>query len=128
MEKSRPLCCRSCNTALRHTFVDLGMSPLANSYLNVDHWNAGNVLSASRLRVRSVLSRSTRMHGESSRNIFRLCLLFLLLRELARSRPKLRRKGDRHVRLQPTTLVVEIASNDGYLLHTSLPGYSRIGD
>jgi len=26
--------CRSCSKALEHTFVDLGMSPLANSYLN----------------------------------------------------------------------------------------------
>ena len=33
-------CCRSCATPLRHTFVDLGMSPLANSYLKADHWNA----------------------------------------------------------------------------------------
>jgi hypothetical protein len=26
--------CRSCSSPLRHTFVDLGMSPLANSYIN----------------------------------------------------------------------------------------------
>jgi 2-polyprenyl-3-methyl-5-hydroxy-6-metoxy-1,4-benzoquinol methylase len=26
-------CCRFCGTGLRHTFVDLGMSPLANAYL-----------------------------------------------------------------------------------------------
>ena len=25
--------CRSCGTTLAHTFVDLGMSPLANSYI-----------------------------------------------------------------------------------------------
>ncbi|MCS4468455.1 hypothetical protein JTS96_07650 [Clostridium botulinum] len=25
--------CRFCNTKLKNTFVDLGMSPLANSYL-----------------------------------------------------------------------------------------------
>ena len=33
-------CCRSCAAPLRHTFVDLGMSPLANSYIDTDHWNA----------------------------------------------------------------------------------------
>ena len=27
------LTCRFCGTTLRHTFADLGMSPLANSYV-----------------------------------------------------------------------------------------------
>jgi SAM-dependent methyltransferase len=31
--------CRSCGTVLRHTFVDLGMSPLANSYLKASQLN-----------------------------------------------------------------------------------------
>ena len=31
--------CRFCGTALRHTFVDLGMSPLCESYLPADHIN-----------------------------------------------------------------------------------------
>ena len=26
-------CCRFCEASLRHTFVDLGMSPLANTYV-----------------------------------------------------------------------------------------------
>lgn len=30
------LACRSCGTALEHVFVDLGMAPLANSYLRAD--------------------------------------------------------------------------------------------
>ncbi len=29
-----PGCCRFCQTQLRHTFVDLGMSPLSNAFLN----------------------------------------------------------------------------------------------
>ena len=31
--------CRSCGTKLEHTFVDLGMSPLANSYLKPEQLN-----------------------------------------------------------------------------------------
>ena len=31
--------CRSCRAALHHTFVDLGMSPLANSYVRADQLN-----------------------------------------------------------------------------------------
>src|SRR6476620_10276127 len=31
--------CRFCGTGLRHTFVDLGMSPLCESYLRADQLN-----------------------------------------------------------------------------------------
>ena len=31
--------CRSCGTTLQHTFADLGMSPLANSYLKASQLN-----------------------------------------------------------------------------------------
>ena len=31
--------CRFCKTPLKHTFADLGMSPLANSYLKAEHLN-----------------------------------------------------------------------------------------
>lgn len=32
-------CCRFCNTPLRHTFVDLGMSPLCESYVSAEQLN-----------------------------------------------------------------------------------------
>jgi hypothetical protein len=32
--------CRSCGAPLRHTLVDLGMSPLANSYLEPEQLNS----------------------------------------------------------------------------------------
>ena len=34
-----PRPCRFCSTSLKHTFVDLGMSPLANTYLKPDQLN-----------------------------------------------------------------------------------------
>ena len=35
----QPASCRSCGATLRHTFVNLGMSPLANSYVKAEHLN-----------------------------------------------------------------------------------------
>ena len=35
----QPAGCRSCGATLRHTFVNLGMSPLANSYVKAEHLN-----------------------------------------------------------------------------------------
>jgi hypothetical protein len=35
----RPNACRFCKSALRHTFVDLGMSPLCESYLRPEQLN-----------------------------------------------------------------------------------------
>jgi hypothetical protein len=33
------LSCRSCGAVVRHTFADLGMSPLANSYIEAERLN-----------------------------------------------------------------------------------------
>ncbi len=33
-------CCRFCGTTLRHTMVDLGMSPLCESFVPADRVNA----------------------------------------------------------------------------------------
>ena len=47
--------CRSCGTTLVHTFVDLGMSPLANSYLKPEQLNDGAVKPFERQRVEKCL-------------------------------------------------------------------------
>jgi hypothetical protein len=39
MKIAMPTNCRSCGTMLRHTFVDLGMSPLANSFVKAAELN-----------------------------------------------------------------------------------------
>ncbi len=39
MGDPKTACCRSCGARLRHTFVDLGMSPLANSYVKPSQLN-----------------------------------------------------------------------------------------
>ena len=35
--------CRICKSPLTHTFVDLGVSPLANSYVPLDKANEGEI-------------------------------------------------------------------------------------
>ncbi len=53
--------CRFCGAPLEHVFVDLGMSPLANSYLTRGAARPdGAVLSAARARLRRVLPRPAR--------------------------------------------------------------------
>jgi hypothetical protein len=39
MNENSALKCRFCGEALKHTFVDLGMQPLCESYVNADHFN-----------------------------------------------------------------------------------------
>ena len=43
--------CRFCAAPLRHTFVDLGMSPLCESYVPAERSGRWSLLPASRARV-----------------------------------------------------------------------------
>jgi hypothetical protein len=38
-EQSTGSCCRFCDAALKHAFVDLGMSPLCESYVSAERKN-----------------------------------------------------------------------------------------
>ncbi len=109
--------CRFCDAPLTHTFVDLGVSPLANSYLE-----AGDLQSAEPFYPLRVY----------------LCTECLLVQLPAAARPEeifteyayfssystswvehARRYAEAAIGrlgLGPESLVVEIASNDGYLL------------
>jgi Putative zinc binding domain len=43
--------CRLCSSELRHTFVDLGMSPPCESYLNATELDAGETFYALHVRI-----------------------------------------------------------------------------
>ncbi len=110
--------CRFCAAPLRHTFVDLGMSPLCESYLAADAARRdGAVLSAARLRVRaaasSCSSRSTSRRGDlhASTPTSRRTRTAGSSTRGATSTTMIDRFG-----LGADSLVVELASNDGYLL------------
>jgi SAM-dependent methyltransferase len=110
-------CCRFCGTALKHTFVDLGRSPLANSFLSAQDVSRGEISYPLHVFVCEHCLLVQLQEFERAENIFKDYLYFSSYSELwlrhcrdyAGAMIK-RYSLDRH------SLVVEIASNDGYLL------------
>ena len=73
--------CRFCDSSLRFTLVDLGMSPLCESYVTARAAESRrNVLSTARLRLRAMLPGSARGVCRSRGDLHRVCLLLILLR------------------------------------------------
>ena len=83
--------CLSCGTPLRHTFVDLGMSPLCECFSPAEQAQPdGAVLSAARLGLRGLLPRPGRGVRQPARHLHRVRLLLLVLRQLGRAHAPLR--------------------------------------
>jgi len=61
--------CRFCGVVLRHTFVDLVMSPLCETYLNVEQLHHGAILSTSRVHLREMFPGSTEGVRQSGGNL-----------------------------------------------------------
>ena len=109
--------CRLCDAPLRHTFVDLGMSPLCESILPHDQLNAMepfyplHVLVCERCYLVQLLEYVT------PENIFSEYAYFSSFSDswLQHVRDYVHMVTDR-LKLGPNSLVVELASNDGYLL------------
>ena len=101
--------------APRTPVVDLGMSPLCESYLRPDTRPDGAVLP---LHVWVCPSASWSSSTNTSRrgDLHRVCVLLVVLDELAEARRGLRRDDHRTPRSRRHSFVVELASNDGYLL------------
>ena len=115
--------CRFCAAPLRHTFVDLGCRRCARAMCprSVDAMEPFYPLHA---RLRACLlcsSRSTCAGGD----LQRVRVLLVLLRFLGRARPRLRRDMIEPLRPRAESLVVEVASNDGYLLQHFVARASR---
>jgi 2-polyprenyl-3-methyl-5-hydroxy-6-metoxy-1,4-benzoquinol methylase len=109
--------CRFCGTELRHTFVDLGMSPLSNSYLTREQLNQMEPFYPLHARVCHECFLVQLEEFESPAHIFTDYAYFSSYSE----------SWLRHVRayteamilrfgLNSGSQVIEIASNDGYLL------------
>jgi 2-polyprenyl-3-methyl-5-hydroxy-6-metoxy-1,4-benzoquinol methylase len=110
-------CCRFCSAPLTRSFVDLGRSPLANSFLSAEDIGRGEVTYPLHVYVCERCLLVQLQEFERAENIFRDYLYFSSYSEL----------WLRHCRdyagqmiaqysLDSHSLVVEIASNDGYLL------------
>ena len=91
--------CRFCSAPLRHTFVDLGMSPLCESYVPAERLGAMEPFYPLHVRVCEQLSAgAARGVRGAGGDLHRVRLLLLLLGLLGRSRARLRGVGGRALR------------------------------
>ena len=109
--------CRLCRTPLHHTFVDLGMSPLANSYLSEDDLRQPELFYPLHVYVCDECLLVQLPVWEAPERIFSDYSYFASYSEswVEHARRFVEAAVERF-ELGPQSRVVEIASNDGYLL------------
>ena len=109
--------CRSCGTTLAHTFVDLGMSPLANSYIKPEQRNRMEPFYPLHVYVCTACLLVQLEQFSSPHDIFSDYAYFSSFSDswLAHAKRYVDMIADRF-QLGRDSKVVEIASNDGYLL------------
>jgi 2-polyprenyl-3-methyl-5-hydroxy-6-metoxy-1,4-benzoquinol methylase len=109
--------CRFCDTPLTHSFLDLGMSPLANSYLDAQQAQAKEAFFPLCVYVCEKCLLVQLPTHQSSENIFSDYAYFSSYSDSWLKHAKT--YADHMVRtyrFNADSQVVEIASNDGYLL------------
>jgi hypothetical protein len=109
--------CRGCGATLRHTFVDLGMSPLCESFLEAGQLNQMEPFYPLHVWVCDACFLVQLEEYVDPREIFREYAYFSSYSEswLRHARSYTERMASRFG-LGPASFVVELASNDGYLL------------
>ncbi len=109
--------CRLCAAPLRHTLVDLGMSPLCESYVSRDQLNQMEPFYPLHVYVCGECFLVQLQAYVSAEHIFSDYAYFSSFSDswVEHCRVYAERMIDRF-RLGPRDLVVELASNDGYLL------------
>jgi len=109
--------CRACDALLRHTFVDLGMSPLCETFLTADQINAMEPFYPLHVRVCEKCFLVQLQEYVSPESIFREYAYFSSYSRawLDHARQYVE-SVVRRLKLDQTSFVVELASNDGYLL------------
>jgi SAM-dependent methyltransferase len=109
--------CRFCGTGLRHTLVDLGMSPLCESYVSLDRLNQMEAFYPLHVRVCENCFLVQLEAYVSPEHIFREYAYFSSYADswLTQCKAYTDLVVDRF-HLNETSQVIELASNDGYLL------------
>lgn len=109
--------CRFCNTPIRHTFVDLGMSPLANSYLKAERLLRMEPFYPLHTYVCEKCYLVQLPEFESPEHIFSDYAYFSSYSDswLRHAKEYTQLMVDRFA-FDSGSLIIEIASNDGYLL------------
>jgi SAM-dependent methyltransferase len=110
--------CRSCGASLTHSFVDLGHTPLANSYLPDRHALAQEKSYPLHVKVCSACFLVQLSENVSEKAIFSHDYAYLSSCSASWVAHAERYTGAMITRfdLTPDSLVMEVASNDGYLL------------
>ncbi|MFO0777663.1 MAG: methyltransferase domain-containing protein, partial [Nitrospira sp.] len=113
----KPSVCRSCGAGLEHTFIDLGMSPLANSYIKPGQTNRMEPFYPLHVYVCEKCLLVQLEQFSTPQDIFSDYAYFSSFSDswLAHARTYVDMIVDRF-RFDRNSRVVEIASNDGYLL------------
>ena len=111
------LSCRFCNTQLSHVFADLGASPLSNSYLREQDLNGMEAFFPLKVYVCSNCHLVQLPEYETPENIFSDYAYFSSYSDsfVAHAKDYVHMMTDRF-KYNGHSLVVELASNDGYLL------------
>jgi SAM-dependent methyltransferase len=109
--------CRACGAPLRHTFVDLGMSPLCESYLRADQLNDMEPFYPLHVYVCDSCFLVQLQEYVRREDIFTEYAYFSSYSDswLDHAQRYVNRMIE-ELRLSPSSHVVEVASNDGYLL------------
>src|SRR6202022_1978724 len=109
--------CRFCKASLRHTFVDLGMSPLCESYLTADQLNRMEPFYPLHVKVCEKCFLVQLEEYVSPEHIFTEYAYFSSYSDswLKHSSNYVAMISER-LGLGAQSLAVELASNDGYLL------------
>ena len=109
--------CRFCQTELKQTFVDLGTTPLANSYLKPENLDQAEPFFSLHVRVCAECFLVQLPELEKAENIFTDFLYFSSFSPswLAHAKNYCQQMTSRF-NLDENSQIVEIASNDGYLL------------
>ena len=112
-----PGCCRFCQTQLHHTFVDLGMSPLSNAFLNPEQLNKNEPFFPLHAYVCEQCFLVQLEEFERPEEIFSDYAYFSSYSEswLDHARQYTEMMIERFS-FNSSHLIIEIASNDGYLL------------
>jgi SAM-dependent methyltransferase len=114
--------CRLCGNALRHTFVDLGMSPLCESFLSTENLDAMEPYFPLHTQVCDNCFLIQLKEYVSPENIFSEYAYFSSYSTSWVAHAKAYCEMIKHrLALDMNSLVVELASNDGYLLQHFVP-------
>jgi 2-polyprenyl-3-methyl-5-hydroxy-6-metoxy-1,4-benzoquinol methylase len=114
--------CRHCGTELKHTFVDLGFAPLSNAYLTADDLNKPEKHYPLKIKVCDYCWLVQTEDYVQADELFSTDYAYfssISISWLAHAKVYAKQMMQR-LKLDSNSLVIEVASNDGYLLKNFL--------